>query len=105
MMSVMTFGRTQARITEAGDTTIISNQTINNEVTVNTNGYIMAGSTTVGQTGKLTLIAGTGVTLTGGFTVQLGGVLSVFAGRPYPIRYIYDAAGNRTMRVKDDDDE
>lgn len=84
------------------DSLVYENQTVTAPVKIVTHSHVRLSSDSILSTGRLEVKSRKGITITGGFSVQLGGVLSLDTNRGSHIRYTYDETGNRTSRRKNE---
>lgn len=81
------------------DTTgVFVDKQVSNTIMVLSNDTLVARRINVIPNGHLTLIGGEGVVVDCDFEVGLGGILEIYGGNPFAVKYIYDACGNRTQR-------
>lgn len=87
-----------AEVNDSVDT--YNNHTVSTTVSVQGRTQLSSTEVTVTPTGYLKLSAPQGIRVNGPFEVQIGGKLELNGGRQWRIRYMYDAAGNRTKRKR-----
>lgn len=78
------------------------NQTVDSEVDIQGRGLLTTANVHVTSTGSLKLSAPQGVTVTGPYTVDLGGKLEINGGRQYYVKFLYNTVGHRVRREKEE---
>lgn len=88
-----------AEVNDSVDT--YNNHTVSTTVSVQGRTVLNTTNVAVTPQGKLTMSAPQGVSVTGPFSVQLGGTLQLNGGRQYIIKFYYDNSGNQVRRNND----